>query len=242
MLLGICLTTQLAQKPTFAVLFLLGAVGAAASLTKVNVGVFYTVALAHTLICMLQPGRLRALAVGLMLAYAAVMPVLLMRAHFANWAASYCILAVICGFATFLQGGWTRTDEHLSVRHLIYAAVGLLTATIAILSAAILQGVSPYTLLDGIIITPSGHPRLFWIPWVVEPAAVVWAAVAVVSLGMLHRFRRRVEAYSEYIDASRCVVGLAAILLLTLHPFRLSWMASKLSPGSFRYFPYCSGA
>ena len=225
LILGVCFTLRAIRSP--AVLFVLGGVGAAASLTKLNVGIFYMAALAHTLICLLKPSRLRSVGLGLTLIYAIVVPPVLMRDHLADWAWQYCILAILCGVAGFTQGAWIRTDTHLSARHLLYTAAGFGAVAAVILSATALQGVSAYALLDGIILSPSAHPRLFWIPWRTGWNSVVWA-VLMAFVVIVVRFRSRLLGYSEWIDATRCLVGAAAILLLTSQPYRIKWTAPLL--------------
>ena len=225
---GCALITQAALKPSPAVLFLLGGLGAAISLVKVNVGVFYTVALAHTLTCCRKPGRQRTFAIGSTLLYAAVAPLVLMRAHFATWAGWYCILAVVCGVVIFVHGARIRTDTYLSLSQLRYADAGFILVAAAILGAALLQGVSASALYDGIILTPSGHPRLFWSPWRLGPPAMLWAVVLCLAGAAAVRFRARLKPYAEWFDAGLCIVGAAVILVMTFHPKRLGWILPLL--------------
>jgi hypothetical protein len=106
-----------------------GAVGAALLFTKVNVGVFYTAALASALVCVIKPTWIRLLGVSLSMLYAITVPYFLMHSDFYRGVEGYCFLAILCGTSIFALGSLVRSVNPYSSRTLLYAGTGLLVTS-----------------------------------------------------------------------------------------------------------------
>ncbi|MEO8372878.1 MAG: hypothetical protein ABI806_27075, partial [Candidatus Solibacter sp.] len=89
-------------------LFTLGAVGVALVFTKINVGGFYLVALAHACVCLLPRGRWRTAGLAVSMAYAVLAAPLLARTHWSSGAAGFALVASLCAAATFAMGAAGR--------------------------------------------------------------------------------------------------------------------------------------
>src|SRR6202012_2808293 len=99
--------------------FLLGALGAALVLTKINVGIFFLAAVALTLVCRFPPGRIRNLGAFCLMVYAVAVPLLLMRRDVPGWASKYCLLAILIGSSTFLAGFVTTPSSPRPMRSVV---------------------------------------------------------------------------------------------------------------------------
>lgn len=198
-------------------LLLLGALGAALSLTKINVGVFYFVAVAFTLVCRFPTGRLRTLGTGFLLAYAVGFPIALMHRDVLGWARGYCLIAILCGVSTFVAGLLTTPSSRRPMRSVLYVVLGAVLAAMFVVIGTMWQGMSLSTLLEGILGTPLKHPGVFEIPLMVSKIRVLFAVLVFVCIALLFGYRDRWRAYSDRLDALRCVTGLCVIAVLTAH-------------------------
>lgn len=133
--------------------FLLGCVGAALVFTKLNVGVFYIAGLAQALVCLLPPGKIRSIGLGLTLTYAAAVPWVLMHGSSDRGFAGYFLLATVSGIVTFVCGAILRPDSRLP-------GAGLLAGTALIIGATWLQGMPVRALVSGVILNPMDHPNV----------------------------------------------------------------------------------
>jgi hypothetical protein len=199
-------------------LFLLAVIGVALVFTKINVGLFYVVALAHTFFCLLASGRLRTAGICLMVAYAIAAPVLLMRSNLFGWAGGYCLVAVLCGTVTFVCASLVRTESSLRWQDGVLGVFGMLLAALSIVVGTSLQSMSIGTLINGVILEPLRHPQVFYVPLTITPWEVVVTALAVGCVGTIYLFPEWFSADS--LDALQCVVGTAAIFLLLWLPWR----------------------
>ena len=193
----------------------LGVIGAALSLIKINVGVFYFAALACTLICGFTGGVIRKIGTALLLVYAVAGPLVLMRAHLGSWAADYALMAVFCTFTTFYIASVTVPVSVPSWRNILYATGGALAAGVLIVAATLSQGMSPQVFLEGVLWDPLKHPSVFTIPLQISKAKTFEGLV--VSAGLIWLFywwRRRGNAADDRIDALKCMAGLCALASL----------------------------
>ena len=209
-------------------LALLGAVGSALAFTKINVGVFYFAALAQTLICGFPPGRIRTLGTLLMLLYAAALPLILMRQYLSDWAAGYCLLAILAASAVFLIASRVAPPAAQPLRDLVYSAGGAVAAALAIAFESLRQGISLATLLEGVVLGPLKHPGVFYRPLVVPPLNLVWAALACAGIAAWFRFPARRPALADSVDTLRCAVGFCAIPLVAAYFQKSSWLLPLL--------------
>ncbi len=219
--LSTCISLWAGADREAAGLFLLGAVGAALVFTKINVGAFYFVALAQTLVCVLPPGRLRTVGVGCTLGCAVLAPVLLMHSHFLDWARGYCLLAVVSCGATFAWSSLLRPDPPIPLRRTLYAAAGAASVTVLIVIATMLQGMSLSTLVQGVLLEPAKLPDTFAHPLMIRMDQLFSAAVVVSCISLIAFCRDRLANHSS-IGALRCVIGLIAVFLL--ESWALPWV------------------
>lgn len=192
----------------------LGAMGAELAFTKVNVGVFYVAALAHALLCVVEAGWIRDVGLSLSLIYAAAVPWLLMHADFDRGVQDYCLLAILSGTCTFVLGLLLRCANPKTARALLHALLGFLAAALSIVIAALLQGISLHTLIQGVILDPTRHHNVFLLP--LRLHGDVLEAATAVSAGLigLWLLRTKLGNSGMAVDAIRCVVGVASVLLL----------------------------
>lgn len=193
-------------------LFFLGTIAAALLLTKINVGVFFIAGLAHSLCCMLRPGFIRTATMALMVFYAVVGPLVLMRANLFGWAGMYCLVAVTCGGITFLCGSWLRPDDPLPPRGVLGALVGLVVAAGVIIGVTFAQGVAPNVLFRGVVLDPLRHPSVYYLPMMLEKPLGIFLLLAAVGTFWtclsVHRGSR------HRIGGLQCAIGLGALFLI----------------------------
>lgn len=202
-------------------IFLLAVIGVALVFTKINVGLFYLAALAHTFFCLLPSDRrLRTAGVCLMVAYAIAAPVLLMRSNLFGWAGGYCLVAVFCGTVTFVCASLVRTESSLRWQDGVLGVLGLLLATLSIVVGTSLQSMSIGALINGVILEPLRHPQVFYVPLTITKWEVIVTALAVGCVGSIYLFPERFSAHADSLDALQCVVGTAAVFLLLWLPWR----------------------
>ena len=207
-------------------MFWLGAVAAALLFTKVNVGVFFIAALVNALVCVITPGRIRLLGVSLSILYAVTVPYFLMHFDFYRGNEAYCLLAILCGASTFTVGSFVRSANPNSAGTLLYAGSGFLAMSLFIVIAGWLQGISPATLVQGVILSPMKHRDVYYMPFVIRTEWVEFAAIITASLvcvGLLQQ-RRTNLAVAAGIDAIRCVVGIGTCLAIIIGSQRAHWL------------------
>jgi len=213
LMLSSCLSLSAGSGQKGTSLFLLGAVGAALIFTKINVGVFYIAALAHTVLCLLRPNSVRTIGVGFMLAYAVMTPVLLMHSNLLT-ALGYCLIAVLSGGVTFVCGSLLILDAWLPLYRALHAVAGIISATALIVIATVSQGMSVRTLVQGVLLDPAKQPQVFsWGLWI-EPQYFLVAVLIVSCIGAIWLFRDRLAILSNWAGALRCVAGLMVVFLL----------------------------
>jgi hypothetical protein len=196
-------------------LFLLGCVAAALVFTKVNVGVFFIAGLAQSLICLLPSGKIRSMGLALTLLYAASVPWALMHGSFDLGFRGYCILATVSTLVTFLFGALVRPASTLPWRAPLSVAAGLLAGTALIVIGTLLQGMSPRTLLAGVVLNPMHHSKVFDIPLYLGGRHVL-LALALIAVVVILRFWRNHLFDEQWFNILRCAIGVVSILLLTL--------------------------
>ena len=218
--------------------------GAALAFTKINVGVFYFAALAHALLCVIEAGWIRSLGLSFSVIYATAVPWLLMHTEFDRRVQDYCQLAILCGACTFALGSIAPCANPKTARALLHASLGFLAAAVLIVLAALLQGISPGALIQGVILDPMRHHNAFRYPLHLHPAILEAAEVISASVVGLWLFRTKPGNTGIAVDATRCVVGIASVLLLlTSHPtpwyfvrWILPFLPLSLIPGTRQNF------
>lgn len=197
---------------------ILGLVGAALCLTKINVGVFlFAGAAAWWALELDEPWlgrRARAWLVGAVMAF---LPLALMRQQLGlPWVVTFALVSGAAGAATVLAAarGATAITRGKDLRALFLAAAGLTVLTAV---GILLQGTSLTGLLEGVLLGPLRHPQLY-------VAQVNWRAGAVAcALGSL--------ALASAATAWRpawAVTAIAIARLLATAWFFLAWIFTGL--------------
>jgi hypothetical protein len=233
--------------PGAAGMAVLGALGTALLFTKINVGVFFLVALFQALVCVLPAGRLRRAGIVLACAYAAAFPFLVMRRDVATWAGGYCFVATLCGLSTVIFGLMCGPRESRAKRMMLYGALGGVAAGAVILAVTMWQGVSLSVLLRGVVLDPLKRSALFEVPDPVTGWEGVGAFLITAAIAGLYWLRRYPRIYTDLVSVVRCFGGLWAIVVLyatfQIHPELVAALPLILLPPSkgewkFRdYFP-----
>ena len=212
--LASCLSLSVGGPRKGAALFLLGIVGAALVFTKINVGVFYLAALAHALICVLPPSRLRSAGIAILLAYAVLAPPLLTHSHLLTGAGAYCAVAMLCAGVTFAWGALAKPGTPLNLRRACLAVAGAVSGAAIIVIAALCQGVSLPALVEGVLLEPARQPSMWFVGFRLGLAWFLASVVVLAGIACLGWFRHRLAPFRFWLGALRCAAGLGVVLLL----------------------------
>lgn len=138
---------------------LAGAFVAAAGLSKVNSGAFVAAGLAIPIVQRLEV-PMRALASRIVKVAACAFPLLLMHAHFASWAAPYCVAATaaIAGIVIVMHA---PPAERIALRRVALAIAAAALVTAATLAGLVLRGTATRDALTGWIRIPAGLASAF---------------------------------------------------------------------------------
>jgi len=196
---------------------LIGALGVALIFTKINVGAFFLAAVGLTLLCRFSAGPVRTVGAVCMLVYMGSIPTLLMKKDIHTWALGYCLLATLSGISTCLAGLITTPSSPKPWRSVLFTGSGVVIATTLIVLTTRLQGMSPSTLLDGVVWGPLKHPGLFEIPLNVSIKSVLCGLLVLACLGSVYWLRHNQSKSADWIDAIRATIGLCIILRLISH-------------------------
>ena len=135
---------------------------------KINVGVFFGLAVALTLAGEIS-GRAARVVKGVLLFGCLALPFLLMRRHVElEWCRSYgaLIAAALGGTCVLMEG---RTGEAFFTRRdFLWATAGFIISSGVYLGLAVLTGSSARALLDGLVVTPMQMPAMVLMPLAVS--------------------------------------------------------------------------
>jgi hypothetical protein len=222
-----------ALTPTPAAFAILAALGAALVLTKINIGVFYLVALFGTMACGLPKGATRKIALGLCGAYLLFFPPLLLHRDL-SWARWYCVVAVIGGLSTLMVGVMTAPELKEPRRTWLYAVAGGIVATVLIVGATTMQGISLSTLFRGVVLDPLSHNGRFLVPAAVSRQDAFVTILITAAIAILYKLRRQTETYAIALSSLRFIAGCAGILVLfhsgEMHPRLIAALPIALLP------------
>lgn len=190
----------------------LGAIGMALVLTKINVGLLLFIgAGAWWLVASAEASAVAAprILAGLGLA---VTPIALMwTSRHEPWIPPYMVVAAAGGVSVALAAGGLRTTM-APRRDALAAAIAAVAVAVLTIGTIVATGTSTREILDGVVLGPLRHPTVYWVPlhWRagVVPLAFVFVALAAV-LGRLDRERRTIA-----VVAGRVVVFVAYVLSL----------------------------
>jgi hypothetical protein len=216
---------------------LLGLIGAALTLTKVNVGVFFGLASLLALYVH-ATGRLQHRGwIALVLGLVAPLPLLLMRAHLGDpWYRNYSLIVVASLVATFLAANSWSERQATGLRPYAQLALGFAVTSFALLGITLLHGSSVQGLIDGLIVTPLSLPGVGWLRRPVSaamlPNAVIALAVAIAMLraGPTCRSLLPLLKGAYGLAGALWLVGDAGLQLVYLLPW--SWLIMAPTTGT----------
>ena len=209
--LSAVVTTWLARRASLS-LALLAAIGGALLFTKVNIGAFYLVALAHTYAVLLTRGRTRSAVMAFTTVGATALPYLLMRSN-PEGIGGYFISSTLCIGVTFACATQLRPKSPIPWRGILWAVVGGTLAVAVIVIAAAWKGISLVALINGVLITPAKQPHAFALPYYVSFATLCFTLLVLACAGMLASYaaQGRLAAHCDRIEALRCLIGLGMV-------------------------------
>jgi hypothetical protein len=216
--------------------FVMGALAAAAILTKINVGGFAAISIA--LACVLTfPTLARNWPIRLVAAVGFVaVPLLLMRANLdQGWAQRYAFHVCLCALALVVATSTSRPDPNRRQSVLGWLFAGGIALAVVVFAVALLRGSSPNGLLHGMILYPLQQAGVFEVPLSLPGSTLAWDAASLggAFLWTLYRLlARRPEVAIE--GAIRLLAGLLiwVILLGGIHIpglFQLSSLNNRLA-------------
>ncbi|HSH96535.1 MAG TPA: hypothetical protein VK968_20470, partial [Roseimicrobium sp.] len=175
---------------------------------KINVGLFYMIALGLTVYCHLG-GRFTSARLGWALAFlCAIPPFLLTRRHLnLEWCLVYTLVVATSIATTFLVAHSVTVKDRLSLRVILRWILPMALTTAVILGVTLAFGTSLRGALDGMLLIPLKTPNIALLP-----LPVTWPAVAnaVVALGAATMFLRR----GAKMDLSRQALVLKGLYAL----------------------------
>jgi hypothetical protein len=198
---------------------LLGVIGACLLFTKINVGVFFLIALLLSLACYSSFFQNRRRLFWVLLCLTLGLPLVLMQRHLAEaWGRHFCFQTcagiVTAGAVAFAysRGNQIRLREWMGTGIAVASLSGLF------LAIPLLTGSSWSAILFSTVQSPANLSGVFCVPLRVEPYS--WSAAGALGLAILAvAFRNRVERWRLPLAAAKCVYGAAGGLLLVQDPF-----------------------
>jgi hypothetical protein len=163
--------------------FGLGAIAAALALTKINVGLFYVLALLQTALLAIG-GKARSLCLWITALAASSLPFLLMRSYLAeSW--RYCLVSTICIASVSILASQFRYRIKLQFASTPAFVAGAVSTATLVVGYALLRGCSVANVIDGVVIWPSKHPGL--VRAILHPPtpAILWSLLVPVSSALL---------------------------------------------------------
>ena len=155
--------------------FGLGAIAAALALTKINVGLFYVLALLQTALLAVG-GKVRSLCLFITVLAASTLPLVLMRSFLGeSW--RYCLVSTIGIASVSILASQFRYRMKLQLAGTSIPACvagAVFTATVVV-GYALLRGCSVANVIDGVVIWPSKHPGLVRVILHPSTPAILWS-------------------------------------------------------------------
>lgn len=208
-----------------------GIVGAALLLTKINVGVFLLFSAgswwASHLALPAAAARWRAALLGI--AHALV-PLLLMRGHFDRTPAiAFACASAVAGVTTALAAA-RHAEPIARWRDLRHFAAGFAATLALVVGGVLLQGTSAPNLLEGVLLGPLRHPKVyaFFRSW---DAVALGAAALHLALGLWLTLSRpawagRFIVIARWAQAAALAVALAGLLRRESDSFSFLYLMS----------------
>jgi hypothetical protein len=163
---------------------LLGGICAACVLTKINVGVFFGLALLMALAGHASFFQTRRVWFGVLVAFTALLPFVLMRPRLGEgWAREYaaqmCGAILASGTIAYVFAG----KERMGLRPWLQAGVGFGAVCGVVLGVVLLQGSTAWALLDSLLLVPAKFGSTYCVP--LKCHAYLWSGGAALCLATI---------------------------------------------------------
>src|SRR5918996_2865582 len=207
-LLGLLLLTMVlvtvAVFPRYpaAALALLGGLGAAASLVKINVGAFALIAIASAVILTSQFRSFDVLLkIGAALAFSVTPFAVMARDLGAEWARSYAALVGLSALAVAVVAARVRTTRG-GVARLLWFIGGAGGTALLVSAITVATGSGVGALLDGALIQPLRQPEAFSLPFPMAGWAALWGAACLSGAARAAGSRRACSSGPQWPSAA----------------------------------------
>lgn len=196
-----------------------GAIVAALTLTKINIGVFAAFAAGAWGLLHLRDDRLRRWAPWLLGAAVVILPLGLMRPLIGTpWVQTYAFAFAGSGIATLLAVG-AQASGRVGRREFLAGTAAAGAVTLAVLAVVFMRGTTPAELLEGILLGPLRHPANFSLVFHWPPGMRVMIAVSLAAAiaAFVLRGRRR-ETVDRAVAVGRLVITALLVVNLARYP------------------------
>jgi hypothetical protein len=213
-------------------LLVIGALTAAAILTKVNVGVFAAVSVAFA--CVLAyPTLARNWPIRLLVTASFIsLPFLLMMSDLDQaWARRLAFHVFFCAFALVLATITSQPDPNRRRSELGWLLGGGALLGLVVLAAASLEGSSARDLANGIILYPLQQRAAFAAPFSVPTIPMLWDAVGLGGALLWARYRMRTQRPAVAVEGGVRILAGLLIWLSLLAGLGLPGLAGLNLPG-----------
>ncbi|MFH0909347.1 MAG: hypothetical protein V1929_11340 [bacterium] len=204
---------------------MLGAVGAALFLTKINAGLFFGVAVFLAMVFQARDIPLRRAWVCLFIGTSAALPFLLMRHHLGEaWCRTFCVVTAMAVVATGLVAAASAGERRLRLSSFILAGLGFVVPSAAILVAVLGQGTTVHALVDSLLLTASKFPSVFWSERPVSIGSLSVATLSLACAGYVSRAWREDSALRVAAVAKGIYGLLGSVALVTQAEAQLDYL------------------
>jgi hypothetical protein len=196
--------------------FVMGAMAAAAILTKVNVGGFAVISIGFACVVTF-PTLARSWPVRLVAAAGfVVVPFLLMRAELDQaWVQRYALHIGLCALALVVATSTSRPDPNRRLSEIGWLFAGGAALTLVVLAVALFRGSSPNGLLHGIVLYPLQQAGAFQLPLLLPASTLEWDAIGLGG-AVLWTVYRLIARRPEVAIEGGIRVGVGVFIWLTL--------------------------
>ena len=208
--IGLFASSYFNRRKADLITFILGCCSAAMLLTKINVGVFFLLAVLLAMLAPKPTGWPLRILRYLVLISALVVPLALLKSHLHEaWAQKFCASVTVSLLSCWIVGARETLGDALRPRQFVTFGFGLLTVTILCVGFVMFHGGSPGGMLNSILLKALRFPAIFGWPLATNTLHVcmVFAGGIVAGLYLLPQPARR----RAFIDE----VGLPSLKLLT---------------------------
>jgi len=214
LVLAVAVLVAIGGSQRRSMLVILGAIGAALVFTKINVGVFFGIALLSALIAQGPVSRPHQAFFWGLLAISSLALLLLFRAHLSEtWARVYYGQAFIAILTTNVMARVFWGGRQPGIIQVIPVAAAFTGVSILFVSVLLLTGTSLPAMVESLVTAPSKLGDLFSIPLRVPNAS--WSGIAALLSGLaVVSLRNQLSRFQPVLAVAKGLYGLLGTLLL----------------------------